>query len=339
MKPQQVPSPPASDNDTAQLLGQRPEFTVAAEYLAKHLPVPALRPKFKDAVIALMQRQYAGLWHPETPLRGNAARAISIPPSYLQPSAQQHQHRTQHHHQQSSSPGALRKSSGSGGSRVYPSDYILRTALAQAAPEVSYVQYVQNLSPEFIMWIDPYCVAYRFNDGGQVLTLYEDRTVLRSLMAAAGSPNAGSSVNGTAAANGLGTFQYQNQQYQQHQQLQQQQQLQGGDSDAMCLNRMLNPSEVLIGGHSTTPIKIRAANGGPAVNLQGGSLSPETARLNGMIIGGSGALRPSHAIPITARPTTPPTPSSMSNGASSGGNAWSIGSQLAAVSPPPHAKA
>ncbi|KAI9288146.1 hypothetical protein BC943DRAFT_317878 [Umbelopsis sp. AD052] len=115
------------------------EIVQAAEFLCRLLQTkldPDPLSKFKDRLIEVLKSRYADHWDTTQPYRGNAYRAIS------------------------NFSGVM--------------DDALLAAAKNADIDAKLLH--SYLPRDFVLWIDPFSVAYRVGDHGNIMTLFEDRS-------------------------------------------------------------------------------------------------------------------------------------------------------------------
>jgi len=115
------------------------EIVQAAEFLCRLLQTkldPDPLARFKDRLIEVLKSRYADHWDTTQSYRGNAYRAIS------------------------NFSGVM--------------DSTLLEAAQKADVDATLLH--SYLPRDFVLWIDPFSVAYRVGDHGNIMTLFEDRS-------------------------------------------------------------------------------------------------------------------------------------------------------------------
>jgi hypothetical protein len=140
------------------------EIVQAAEFLCRLLQTkldPDPLTKFKDRLIEVLKSRYADHWDTTQPYRGNAYRAIS-------------------------------NFSG-----------VMDSALLEAAQkaDIDATLLHSYLPRDFVLWIDPFSVAYRVGDHGNIMTLFEDRSRGRITFKVDPATNNPEMSNGSPALN------------------------------------------------------------------------------------------------------------------------------------------
>ncbi|CAM0141507.1 hypothetical protein VKS41_003777 [Umbelopsis sp. WA50703] len=140
------------------------EIVQAAEFLCRLLQTkldPDPLSKFKDRLIEILKSRYVDHWDTTQPYLGNAYRAIS-------------------------------NFSG-----------VMDTALLEAAQkaDIDATLLHSYLPRDFVLWIDPFSVAYRVGDHGNIMTLFEDRSRGRITFKVDPSTNSADNTNSSPALN------------------------------------------------------------------------------------------------------------------------------------------